>query len=472
VSQAVNFLPETLLVATALGLLAIGRVRPRAVRFPLALAGGGSAGAVVALLVLSRYHLPAVGAGFLLDRTAFFFKGLLALALFLLLLQCLRYAFEVSPRTAPFLAMMLFATTGAMLIVSAAEMAALVVSLELLAISLVALVAFLRPASPATGLRHLILGAAGTAVLLYGLALTYGLSGHTDLAGVALAVRSQSPAPPVLLLATGLVVAGLLFKLVLAPLHAWSPGTQEGAPTAVAALASVVALTAFLGLFLRLLMTAFGGVQGTWAPPLAWVAAALITVGTLGGFARYSLKRFLAYANIAQVGYLTLAVLEPKGAGLPALLLMLLSLVGSNLAVFGALAAYPELDRAGRGHAGMGRRAPLLGGVLALGLLSLAGLPPLIGFFGKFAVLLSVARAGYAALALLAVLATVLSIALTVEVVRTIFLEVPPLEEAVHIDRPLRYSLLACSLGVVTAGVVGGPLLDVASRAAAPLLVK
>jgi NADH-quinone oxidoreductase subunit N len=157
---------------------------------------------------------------------------------------------------------------------------------------------------------------------------------------------------------------------------------------------------------------------------------------------------------------------------LPALLLMLLSLVGSNLAVFGALAAYPGLDRAGRGHTGMGRRAPLLGGVLALGLLSLAGLPPLIGFFGKFAVLLSVARTGYAALALLAVLATALSIALTVEVVRTIFLEVPHPEEAVHIDRPLRYSLIACALGVMAAGVVGGPLLDLASRAAAPLLVK
>jgi NADH-quinone oxidoreductase subunit N len=472
VTYAVNFLPEAFLVATALALLAVGRVRRDAVRFALALAVGGSAAALVALLVLSRYHLRPVGAGFVLDRYAFFFKGLLALALVVALLQCRRYAVEVRPRTAPFLAMMLLATTGAMLMVSAAEMAALAVSLELLGVSLVVLVGFSRPTAAATGLRYLVLGAGGTAVLLYGLALTYGLSGHTDLDGVALALHGQGPAPPTLLLAVGLVIAGLLFKLLLAPLLAWSTEASEGVPTPVVALASVVALSAFLGLFLRLLLTPFGGVQDVWAPALAYLAAALITIGTLGGFARHSLKRFIAYANVAQVGFMILAMLEPRGAGLAALLLMLLGLAGGNLAVFGALAAYPEIDRVGRGHAGMGRRAPFLGGVLALGLLSLAGFPPLVGFFGKFAVLLSVARSGYGALALLAVLATMLSIALTVAVVRTIFLDVPPAEERVLIDRPLRYSLVACSLAVIAAGAVGGPLLDLTSRAAAPLLVK
>lgn len=471
-SHAVNFLPEALLVATALALLAIGRVRPRAVRSPLALAVGGSAGALVALLILSRYHLRAVGASFLLDRYAFFFKGLLALALVVLLLQCLRYAFEAYPHTAPFLAMMLLATTGAMLMVSAADMASLAVSLELLTISLVVLVGFLRGASPATGLRHLILGAAGTAVFLYGLALTYGLSGHTDLAGVALALQSHSPAPPALLLAVGLVVAGLLFKLLLAPLHTWSPEAPEKVPPPVAALVSVVAVIAVLGLFLRIVLTAFGSAQHAWAPALGYLAAALITIGTLGGFARASLMRFIAYANMAQLGYLTLAALEPKGAGLAALLFMLLSLAAGNLAVFGALAAYHGVDRGSRGHAGLGRRAPFLGGVLALGLLSVAGFPPLIGFFGKFAVLLSVVRTGYGALAVLAVFATMLSIALTVGVLRTVFLEVPPAEQAVAIDRPMRYSLVACSLAVLAAGALGGPLLDLASRAATPLLVK
>ncbi len=466
---ALGFLPEAILIAAALALLGLALLRPRARRAALGLALTGALGALVAVGLVNRLQLPAGGPGFVVDRFALFFQGLFALIALLVVLQASHYAQRFGAHAAEFFALLLLASTGSMLMAAAAEMAALFVALELLSVSLYVLAAFLKrdPESSEAGIKYLVVGIASSGVLLYGLALLYGLTGHTDLAGVAAAIRSGGRASPALLLALAFVLAGLAIKLGVVPFHMWVPDVYDGAPTPVGAFISVGAEAAAFALFLRVMLTGLGPVQADWAPVLAVLAAATMTLANFAALAQTDLKRLLGYSSIAQGGYVLMAALEPAGTGLAALLFFLLTYAFTNLAVFGAVIAFH--DAAGSdtlaAHAGMARRAPFLGAVLALGFASLVGIPPLIGYFGKFFVFLSAVRAGYTWLALVAVLNTVVSAVYYLRVLKVVYVDDAPSFEPARVDRPMRLSLVVCSAGVVGLGFLAGPALDLAGAA-------
>jgi len=466
---ALGFLPAAILIATSLALLGLALVRPRARRAALGLASSGALGALVAAGLVSRLALPAGGPGFVADRFTLFFQGLFALIALLVLLQAFHHSQRFGAHTAEFFALLLLASTGSMLMAAAAEMAALFVALELLSVSLYAMAAFSKrdPESSEAGIKYLVVGIAGSGVFLYGLAILYGLTGHTDLAGVAAAIRSGGRASPALLLAVAFVVAGMAFKLGVVPFYLWVPDVYQGAPTPVGAFISAGAVAGGFALFLRLMVSGLGPVQADWAPLVAVLAAAAMTLANAAALAQTDLKRLLGYSSIAQGSYVLMAALEPAGAGLAAPLFFLGTYAFANLAVFGAVAAFQDAagSAALAAHAGMARRAPFLGAVLALGFASLVGIPPLIGYFGKFFVFLSAVRAGYAWLALVAVLNTVVSAVYYLRVLKVVYVDDAPSAEPARVDRPMRLSLVMCSAGVLGLGFLAGPALDLAGAA-------
>ncbi len=465
--------PEGILVGAAFLLIAVAAVAPRRSRLAAGVALTAALAALVASLGLSRLPPVTIGLGLVVDRFALLLDALLALIAVLVMLQAFRVVDRSTPPQDEFFALLLLATSAAMLTASAVEMAAFFVALELLAISVYVLVCFLprRAGVAEAAARYAITGMASAGVLLYGLALLYGLTGHTDLKGVAPGI-GRGPPSAALVLALALVIAGLGWKLALVPFHAWALDIYGTAPFPVVAFLATAPVVAALAVLLRVLLSAFGGLQGDWAPLLAILAGVTMTLGSLAALRQEDIRRLLAYATIRQSGFLLVGALEGGGGGVGALLFLLLATVLSSLAAFGAVIAYDARSDSLADLRGMARRAPFLGATLSLALLSLTGVPPLFGFFGKFFVLLSAVRGGYTWLALVAVGSTILSAIFSLRVISTLYLEDAPTSEAVPLDGAMRWSLVACVAAVVVLGAAAGPLLDLTNSGATALLMR
>lgn len=369
----------------------------------------------------------------------------------------------------------LLATLGAMLAVSAAEMLSLFASLELLAINLYVLAGLLRrgPGSVAVSISYAAIGALTSGLLLYGLALLFGLTGQIQLHAAGGALASVQPNQAAVLLMLGLLTAGFALRIGALPIRWWIRGFETGVALRAVLLIQSVGIVTALAVFARLLATTLVGTRIAYAPVLAGVAAILMTGGTLLAITQSSLRRMLVYTAIGQAGFALAAFTDLKRLGLAALLVFLVGVALTTIGAFATVIAYARSvhSDAVRDLAGMSAPTPALALTLALALLSVAGVPPLAGFLGKLLILQATVDSGYAWLAVIGVVNIVIATLGFVRVVRMVFID-PPVFEVVpaRLDNGIRAAIGLASIGIVFMGALMVPLYSAASYAQSAIL--
>ena len=400
---------EAALVGGALAVLTfdltLGRRRPLDGRWrAAALIGVGTILVALALVLRVGAIGSVFGGGFMLDALGVgTCAGVLALAGLTLLLASGTARLR---NPAEFVAIVLLATTGFMLMAVAQQLLLAFLAIELASLSLYVLTGFdkTRPESAEAALKYFLVGGMSAAFLLFGFSLLYGLTGSIDFSRIA-AGLAQEGLTPLLSVALVMVLVAFGFKAAAAPFHLWAPDAYQGAPPTAAALIASASKLAGFTFFFRLLWPGLGTVAGEvatmhgtpgWLPVVALLSAASLLLGNIGALAQTNLRRLLAYSAIAHAGAMLLGVMAAGTAG-PAPLFYYATTYG--LATVGAFGVVAVLERAGVGPriddlAGLHRRSPLLAGCLAIFILSLAGIPPLAGFFGKVSVFAAALQLG------------------------------------------------------------------------------
>ena len=313
-------------------------------------------------------------------------------------------------------ALMLFATSGMMLMATATDLLVIFLALEVMSLAVYVLTGIRRdsPASTEAAFKYFLLGAFASAFFLYGIAFTYGLTGSTRLDHIGSLMAAQAMAPtPMTFLALGLLIVGFGFKVAAVPFHMWTPDAYEGAPPAVTAFMSTGVKAAAFAAFVRVFLSAFEPLRGNWSEVIWILAAATMIVGTVSGLVQTNVKRMLAYSSIGHGGYLLVALVSGNDFGKGAVLFYLLTYAITNIGAFGVIALLDNADRPNdrvQDYAGLWRDHPGLAALMTIFLLSLGGFPPLAGFIAKWYVFSAAVKAGYTGLAIIGVLTSVISV--------------------------------------------------------------
>ncbi len=416
------------------------------------------------------------------DRFALFFKFLFLAVAVLVILASQDYVSKFERFQGEYYALVLISAVGMMLLTAAADLIAVYVALELSSISLYILASFLKDQkSTEAGLKYLLLGAVASAVLLYGMALVFGLTGHTCLICIADVVQGMTITgllgSPALLMGIILLVAGFGFKIACVPFQMWVPDVYEGAPTPITAYLSVASKAAGFAIILRVFFVAFGAPEWLslgWGMLLAILSAVTMTVGNVVAIVQSNIKRMLGYSSIAQAGYLMVGLATVGMAvgadevGQSGLLFFLMCYSVTNLGAFIAIIAISnkinsdEIDD----YTGMGKRAPLLALALTFCLVSLTGLPPTAGLIAKIYIFSGAVSHGLLWLVIIAVINSCISAFYYFRVVKVMWLGAPASEEKVPSSTALRTALSLCCLFVLLLGVVPGSFVGIAEAAA------
>lgn len=329
-------------------------------------------------------------------------------------------------------ALLLASVLGMVLLAMAQNLISFFVALELLSIPLYVLCASARNrrSSLESGLKYLIIGSLGSAVLLYGLAFIYGGSGSTDFNEIGAQIVEQGIAGDVLILVgIALAITGLGFKLSIAPFHLWTPDVYEGAPTPITAIMSVATKAAAFIVFVRFFDVALGAAVDDWQPALAALAVASIVVGNVGALGQSSLKRLLGYSGIAQAGYMLVGLLVATELGVSALVFYLAAYTLMNLPAFAVIVIRERETPLGddiRAIQGIGRDRPLLAWPLTISMLALAGLPGTAGFVGKLFLIEAAVDGDYTWLGLAIVVGTMVSLAYYLRIIAAVWMRPAP----------------------------------------------
>ncbi len=410
------------------------------------------------------------GGALVIDHFSVFFKLFFLAIAALILLSSTDYARRFAAFRGEYYAMLLLATAGMMLMASTRELISIYVALELTSISLYVLAGFLKDTkSSEAGLKYLLLGAVSSAVLLYGMALVFGLTGTTHLQEIAAAISAGGLLnSPALLMGIVLLVAGFGFKIAAVPFQMWVPDVYEGAPTPVTAYLSVASKAAGFAVILRVFYEALGPASVDWGMIFAVLAAITMTVGNVVAIAQKNIKRMLGYSSIAQAGYLMVGLAAVSSTGSSALVFFLGCYAFTNLGAFIAIIAISDKIDSDEiaDYSGMIRRAPLLALALALCLISLTGIPATAGFMAKIYIFSAGVNSGLLWLVIIAVINSVISAFYYLRVVRVMFLGAPVSEERVSSPRSLQTALSFACLGVLLLGIYPWLLLKVAETAA------
>jgi NADH-quinone oxidoreductase subunit N len=360
-------------------------------------AGGAFAGALWMVGVGNLGDVSGIAPWLIFDRFSLFFDMTLCLGAALSALLAGGYLAEHRLDRGEFYALILFATLGAMILAAAGDALTLFLGLETMSIGAYAMTAFRRasPRSAEGALKYFLLGSFAAAVLLFGFALLYGATGHTDLASLGAAARTAGGRSPTFIMGAMLVLVGLVFKVSAVPFHAWTPDAYEGAPTPGTTFMAVAVKAGGFAMLLRVLLLSLGDAGWTswgagWPPVMAGLAVLTMTVANLVAGRQESVKRMLAYSSIAHAGYLLIgvtALMTSPAQATASILYYLLTYTVSTAGAFGALILCGSRGREAVSYedlSGIGRRHPAAALAFALFLVSLAGIPPTAGFFGKW----------------------------------------------------------------------------------------
>ena len=366
-----------------------------------------------------------------------------------------------------FVLLVLLATTGMMFLVASQDLLVIFISLELLSLSVYILAAFDKhsPRSSEAALKYFLFGGMSAAFMLFGFSLLYGFSNSTDLVQIASSIQAQ-PLSPLVILAIVTTVIGFGFKIAAAPFHFWAPDVYQGAPTPSAAFIASGSKVASFFVFFQVLAIGFAGAEGSatmhhfqsgWVPVMVAVAVASMLLGNLVAIAQTSLRRLLAYSAVAHAGYMLLAFVAHSEQSLAALLYYVATYALATLGIFGILSVTEKAlgNDTISGLAGLSRRAPFLSACLFIFVLSLAGIPPLSGFFAKFLLFSAVIAVSPGSKLLIGLIVfaigmSAVSLYYYLRVLKSAFVADPP-EGAATINSPL---LLEVTVGFLAAAVV------------------
>jgi NADH-quinone oxidoreductase subunit N len=455
----------TALVAMAFDLLFFRRSALRT-RFLVAssIAAIGSVGAILKLLPSSPQGVVLGGVFLANPETHLVQIALLVIAMLTLFLSV---DSTFTDHVGEFVFLILLATTGMMFLVASQDLLVIFISLELLSLSVYILAGFDKhsPRSSEAALKYFLFGGMSAAFMLFGFSLLYGFSNSTNLVQIAGAIHA-SPLNPIVLLAIVTTVIGFGFKIAAAPFHFWAPDVYQGAPTPSAAFIASGSKVASFFVFFQVLVIGFAGAEGSatvhhfqsgWVPVIVTVAVASMLLGNLVAITQTSLRRLLAYSAVAHAGYMLLAFVAHSEQSLDALLFYVATYALATLGIFGILSVTEKQigNDSISGLAGLSRRAPFLSACLFIFLLSLAGIPPLSGFFAKFLLFTSVLAVSAGSklliwLILFAIAMSAVSLYYYLRVLKSAFVADPP-ENATEVQAPV---LLQIVVGLLAAGVV------------------
>ncbi|MBI1818417.1 MAG: NADH-quinone oxidoreductase subunit N [Deltaproteobacteria bacterium] len=373
--------------------------------------------AVTAVASITLWNQGETGFGGMMsvDRYALFFNLIFCLAAGLTLLMSMSYLELTDIRVGDYYTLILFATVGMMVMAAATDLIVIFLGLEVMSIAVYVLAGIWRRQLRSTeaALKYFLLGAFATGFLLFGIAMLYGATGSTTLNVIAGHLAKAGGEQRMLAtIGMALLLIGFGFKVAAVPFHAWTPDVYEGAPTSITALMAVGVKAAAFAAFTRVFLHGLAGLSGDWSVVLWGLAVLTMTVGNVVAVLQQNIKRMLAYSSIAHAGYLLVGMVANGENGGSAVLFYLLGYALMNLGAFAvvmALGKRGEPNERLEDYAGVGFRHPFLGFAMAIFMLSLAGVPPLVGFAGKFYLFAAAVKSGYIGLAVIGVLNSVVS---------------------------------------------------------------
>ncbi len=470
-------LPMVELTIFALGILLIDLIVPREWKWI------NAAGAFIGVLfagvcvVQIQWALLRGGIGFLnsllVDRFAIYFWYLFLAGAAIAILMSVRYLDIENEHHGEYYALMLLSVVGMMCMAAGIDIVLIFIGLELMAISTYVLVGFLRRdrRSNEAALKYLLLGAFSSGIFAYGLSLLYGLTGTTNLLLIQRAVSRLNPHNPVLIIALLTTMVGLLFKIAAIPFHQWAPDAYEGAPTSITGFMSVAVKAAAWAMLLRILLFGLFPLRTIYTPMFVFVAIATMTGANLAALTQNNTKRLLAYSSIAHVGYMLLAFVAMGTSapgtpgfldGLKGILIYLMVYSFMNLGAFAVITSLRQRDVIGDeldDLAGLYSRAPVEAVLMLLFLLSLAGLPPMAGFLGKYYIFLSLIESGHYVLASLAVFYVLFGLYYYLKIANAMFMRQPLVNERLPISVGMRVALGVTALATIVIGVYPEPFI-------------
>ena len=421
-------------------------------------------------LMLPSGKLTTFGGGFIVDDFARFLKILALIGSVVTLLLSIEFVSDPSRRIFEYSILVVLSTLGMMVLISAGDLISLYLGLELMSLALYVVAASSRDNAKSTeaGLKYFVLGALSSGMLLYGASLLYGFTGTVNFAGLAAALKTGSVG-----VAFGLVflLAGLCVKISAVPFHMWTTDVYEGAPTPVTAFFASAPKVAALAVFTRITLTAFSGIMTEWQQIVVFVSIASMALGAFAAIGQRNIKRLMAYSSIGHMGFalVGLAAGTPEGAqGVLVYLAIYVSMTLGSFAIILAIKRQGQSFENISDFAGLSRTNPVLAFVFAMLLFSLAGVPPLAGFFAKWYVFVAAIRAGLFTLSVIGVLTSVVGAYYYLAIIKVMYFDEP----LTRLD-PVRLEL---GTVVALAGIFNllffvypGPLVSAATSAAKSL---
>ncbi|SDF70045.1 NADH dehydrogenase subunit N [Limimonas halophila] len=427
--------PELFLVLAAIVLLMVGVFRGRdATGLVVSLSVAAVVGTLALLWLGPADHTVAFSGLFVRDGFATFMKALILIGAGVSLVMAYRYIERENMARFEFPVLMLFATVGMLLMVSANDLIALYVGLELQSLSLYVMAAFRRDTvrSTESGLKYFILGALSSGMLLYGASLVYGFAGSTtfgDLASVFSEIQATGGVPSVgVVVGLVFIAAGLAFKVGAVPFHMWTPDVYEGAPTAVTAFFASAPKVAAIALLARVMMGPFADLVGQWQQIVVAVSLLSMILGALAAINQTNIKRLMAYSSIGHVGYALVGLAAGTEAGLRGLGIYMAIYLITNLGTFAVILCMRHKERMVENIddlKGLSRTHPMMALAMAIFMFSMAGIPPLAGFFAKFYVFMAAIEAGLVTLAVVGVLSSVVAAFYYLRIVKLMYFDQP-----------------------------------------------
>lgn len=369
--------------------------------------------------------------------------------------------------------LLMFSISGMMLMAQAGNLIVIFLALELLSIPLYVLAGFAheRPESEESAMKYFLLGAFASSFVVYGIALVYGATQSTGLEAITASVQAAQADTTLLLIGAGLILVGLGFKVAAVPFHMWTPDVYQGAPSAVAAFMSVAAKAGGFAALLRVFLAGFPELAASWAPAVMWLAALTMTWGNIAAIAQTNIKRMLAFSSIAHAGYILMALPAATGEGVgpdavSSALFYLMGYAFTNLGAWGVVLILERKEGKGLNiddYAGLAARRPVLALVMTVFMLSLTGIPPTIGFVGKFYVFRAAIASNLIWLALVGVLTSLISAFYYLRVIVVMYMHSG--EPKTHSEGWLNFSVAVAALATLVLGIIPGPLLALAAGA-------
>ena len=472
----VSIVPEIIVLVLAMTVLVMDIFVPKERKWTLAwISVAGLAVAAAKTWAMRDMTLTTFSGMFVTDGYSTFFKLLFYTAAALAILMSVRYLKVEDAEKGEYYALMLFATSGMMIMASGADLITIYLGLELMALSVYILAGFLRRStrSNEAALKYFLLGAFSSGILLYGIAIIFGVTGTTNLADIAAFIKTGQYSRPALILSMIFMAAGFGFKVAAVPFHMWTPDVYEGAPTSITAFMSVGPKAAGFAAFVRVFTIALPGIQADWTIILCTLSILSMLIGNVVAIAQTNIKRMLAYSSIAHAGYALIGFVAGGRQGISSVMLYLFIYMFMNLGAFGVVIMLRKGGMMGErieDFAGLARKNKLAALLMLIFMFSLAGIPPTAGFVGKFYIFMAALNAGFLWLAIIGVLMSAVSAYFYLRVIMVMYMKEPEGDFDLSTSFSMFIAMLVVVCAVLYIGMNPFGLIDFAQSSVMGLL--